>query len=119
MPGWKKGFILIPAILPVFTGVWRYWSRALPLSEALPDDHWKNIRLLAGDADSEAREWEIPASADAVLSAVAETSVFRTGQRQGLTDSYFQLYLYPETDYPTILYVTSSGKISGSGKWGF
>lgn len=88
-----------------------YWSRELPLTEALPDEQWRSIRLLSGDADSDAREWEISASVDAVLSAVTEARVFRTGRRPSLTDRYFQLYLYPETGYPTVLYVTSSGGI--------
>lgn len=111
MPNWKKGIILIAVILLVSTGVWLYWTREMPLADALPDEKWDSIRLFLGDVDSETREWEVSASADAVLSAISETRVSRTGRKIRLTDRYFQLYLYPEIGYPTVIYVTSSGGI--------
>ena len=119
MPNWKKGIILITVILLVSTGVWLYWNRELPLTDALPDEKWKGIRLLSGDTHSETREWEVSAPADAVLSAISETRVSRTGRKISLTDRYFQLYLYLEQGYPTVIYVTSSGGIIAAANMEF
>lgn len=119
MPGWKKGTILIAAILLVSTGVWRYWTREIPLADALPDNKWNSIHLFLGDVDSKTREREVSASADAVLSAISETRVSRTGRKTGLTDRYFELYLYPEKGYPTVIYVTSSGGIMAAANMDF
>ncbi|MGN1283728.1 MAG: hypothetical protein ACI4TY_00305, partial [Candidatus Limosilactobacillus intestinavium] len=91
---------------------WAWWEREIPLTDLLPDTAWTEVRLLAGDMNSQEREQELAQPPlEEILTAISEARVTRDTKNSHLDDNYFQLYLSPEEGYPTVIYVNQNGRI--------
>lgn len=107
---------LLPAVLALaflLTGIWLYGNVYFPLGDAMPDETWTKAKLWYYDEAFHSREIEIDEVTFSKLVPVLESE--RVSHRQafaGMSQPYFQLYLYHDTGYPTVFYIVENGDIA-------
>ena len=97
----------------VLAGLWWYWERPMPLNQLLPKEQWVRMQLeqmllekLTGDM-----AFAEPPLED-FLENLPSIRVNRAEKNPAVEDESFRITLYKGEAWPTVMYVSPSGRIS-------
>lgn len=92
--------------------LWWYWEKPMPLDSLVPDEQWKKMDL----------EWMLPdhsagdlkfehAPLEDVLAMLPAIRVTRAEGKRHQEDDCFRITFYKGEPWPTVMYVSSTGRV--------
>lgn len=107
----KKMKLLIPLVILVCIGcLFAWYGMELELADQLPREEWTRAEVRPVEAGVGAREVVLE-DPQALLEAIADTTVTRRQEFHSVAPG-FEILLYRDEGYPTLMYVVDNGSIS-------
>ena len=108
----KRIGLVVCGLVLLFGALWWYWARPLPLHELLPDVSWTRMELEQMLPDNPAGDLKFAdPPMEELLALLPAIRVSRAEGRPYLEDECFRITLYKEEAWPTVLYVSSTGRV--------
>ena len=112
MKNLKKITVIIFLFALVNGGLWWYWEKPMPLDSLLPDEQWKKMDLERMLPDHTAGDLKFEhAPLEDVLALLPAIRVTRAEGKPYLEDDCFRITLYKGEPWPTVMYVSSTGRV--------
>lgn len=112
MPRQKK-LLVIAAVLLLLLGDYLYWTIPFSLGKAVPNENWNGAQLWYYDEHFDMQEIPIAETAlQQLLTCLKTEKVTHRPRFRGMSQPYFQLYLYHGEGYPCSVTIVENGDIS-------
>lgn len=92
--------------------LWWYWEKPMPLDSLVPDEQWKKMDLERMRPDHSAGDLKFEhAPLEDVLAMLPAIRVTRAEGKRHQEDDCFRITLYKAEPWPTVMYVSSTGRV--------
>ncbi len=112
MKNLKKITVALCLLALVNGGLWWYWEKPMPLDSLVPDEQWTKMDLERTFPENPAGDFKFEhAPLEDVLAMLPAIRVTRAEGKRHLEDDCFRITFYKGEPWPTVMYVSSTGRV--------